>query len=518
MTYPPGDVLLTVAETAMADRLTMEAGVPGVQLMEAAGLSIARKILDLYDQGPVMVLCGPGNNGGDGFVVARHLRAAGWPVELALLGKASRLRGDAAVMARRWREEAGDKIQELSPDVLKEDHRIIVDALFGAGLDRPLQGVAADVVMRANEMPAVRVAVDVPSGLEGDSGQVARDPKTGQGSCLDADVTVTFFRRKPGHVLYPGKNLCGDIFVTDIGISPRVLDDIAPLTAINTPRAWLDHFPWPVSSGHKYNRGHAIVMSGGLAHTGAARLAATAALRIGAGLCSVVCPENAVPAHAAQLTAVMVKPLDSAETFETLLRDERLNVWCVGPANGVDQVTWFRVLRVLSHNRHAVLDADALTVFQDNPEQLFGALQQEARQAVGAQAVLTPHDGEFARLFPDLSAKQPGYNKLRSARAAAERSGAVILLKGPDTVVAAPDGRALIAENAPPTLATAGSGDVLAGLVTGLLAQGMPAFEAAAAAVWCHGAAAVRFGPGLVSEDIAAQIPAVLNDLADQVK
>lgn len=478
--------LLETDEMGRADRMTIQDGIAGKELMEAAGLSIVRLIVEKYDQGPAMILCGTGNNGGDGFVIARHLKEAGWPVEVALLGEVSALKGDAALMADRW----DGPVVKLSSDIL-QNQTLVVDGIFGAGLCRSLEGEVAAVIEKVNAMKAVRVAVDVPSGIMGDSGQVA-------GVAFEAHMTVTFFRRKPAHLLYPGRKVCGEVYVTDIGISDRVLGDINPACHVNHPDVWKASYPVLQPDGHKYDRGHAVVVSGDGAHGGAARLAAKAALRMGAGLTTVLCPQGAVAAHAAQLNAVMIR--DFSE-FDMSLADERLNVWCLGPANGVTAQTRDRVLSVLNAGRSVVLDADGLSVFEDNPQDLFDGLN--------SNCVLTPHGGEFARLFPEFAAQ----DKLSAARAAAALCGAVVLYKGADTVVAEPGGRAVISENAPPTLATAGSGDVLAGMITGLLAQGMPAFEAACAAVWCHGEAARKFGPGLISEDIESLLPSVIGGL-----
>ena len=485
--------LLTTEEMARADQMTIRAGTPGGDLMEAAGLSVTRHIMHRYAGIKTLILCGPGNNGGDGFVIARHLKDAGWPVTLALLGTCEKLTGDAAVMAGRW---DGD-ILPLTPEAI-QDHALVVDAIFGAGLCRDIEGPAANLIAKINGLDLDVVAVDMPSGLSGDSGQIL-------GVCLKATSTVTFFRRKPGHLLYPGRDYCGRLEVADIGISDRVLTDISPQTYHNDPALWRDQFPCPTLTGHKYNRGHGAVISGGPAHGGAARLAARVALRIGAGLVSVVCPEAAVVAHAAQLNAVMIKPFMGKGDIGTYLKDDRIGHWCVGPGGGVNERTRDHVLQILAAGRGCVIDADGLSVFADQPDRLFKAIAKS-----GQCPVLTPHAGEFARLFPDMAG-----GKLAAARAAARRSGAVVIYKGPDTVIAGPDGRAVINDNAPPTLATAGSGDVLAGLCLGLMAQGMASFEAALAAVWVHGAAATAFGPGLISEDIEGQIPATLSYISE---
>jgi NAD(P)H-hydrate epimerase len=335
------------------------------------------------------------------------------------------------------------------------------------------------------------VAVDVPSGVDGASGEV-------RGVAPQAALTVTFFRRKPGHLLLPGRLLCGETVVAQIGIKTSVLDAVAPDTAANDPSWWLGDFPWAETDGHKYSRGHALV-AGGAAMTGAARLAARSAARVGAGLVTVAAPEPAFQIYAAALTGVIVAPIADVDGFAALLADKRRNAALIGPGAGTGPETRDKALKILGASKSTVLDADALTVFAGCAADLCAAIK--------SPCVLTPHEGEFGRLFENSG------SKLERARRAAKASGAVVVLKGADTVIAAPDGRAAINENAPPTLATAGSGDVLAGLVLGLLAQGMPAFEAASAAVWLHGAAAHAFGAGLVAEDLIETLPAVLAGL-----
>ena len=479
--------LLSVAEMYRADARTIESGTPVVELMENAGVGVARAILARWPAGRVAVLCGPGNNGGDGFVVARHLKAAGWPVRLGLLGDPGRLTGDAAAMATRW-----DGATEPLSVALIDDAALVVDAIFGAGLARAVDGVVAELADAARTRGLPVCAVDVPSGVDGESGAV-------RGTAFRADLTVTFFRRKPGHLLLPGRDLSGTIEVVDIGIAEAVLDEIAPNCFANGRALWAGRFPWPTLGGHKYSRGHAVVVSGGPASTGAARLAASGALRAGAGLVTVASPPNALLVNAAQLTTVMTRPFDGVAGFRKLLADARMNAVLLGPGNGVDPATRDNVLAALAAAKRTVLDADALTVFQDTPEALF--------DAIAAPCVLTPHEGEFARLFQVDGAKPA------RAAAAARQSGAVVVLKGPDTVIAAPDGRVAINANAPAALASAGTGDVLAGFITGLLAAGMTPFDAACAGTWLHGAAGTEVGLGLIAEDLPDALPAVLRRL-----
>ena len=480
-----GDLaLLSVAEMYAADAAAARAGTPGLTLMENAGRAVAQTIVRRWAPRPVSVLCGPGNNGGDGFVAARLLAEAGWPVRLGLLGPRERLRGDAAAMAARWKHP----VEPLALTLL-DGAPLVLDALFGAGLSRPLEGVVLALAEASAARGLACAAVDVPSGIHGDSGAAL-------GGCFQAAVTVTFGRRKYGHLLLPGRAHAGEVVTADIGIPPAAIAGLDVRVHENAPPLWQAALPAPGPADHKYSRGHALVIGGNGARSGAARLAARAALRAGAGLVTVLAPEAAIPVYASQLTAVMVAP---QADLGAALADNRRNALLIGPGCGASPMTRVQALRALGAGKRCVLDADVLTAFRDEPAALFAAL--------GPDSVLTPHEGEYRRLFSHKG------DKLLRARAAARESGAVMVLKGADSVIAAPDGRAAINANAPPTLATAGAGDVLAGFILGLLAQGMPAFEAAAAGVWLHGAAAAAFGPGLIAEDVTETLPRVLHGL-----
>jgi hydroxyethylthiazole kinase-like uncharacterized protein yjeF len=487
--------LLTADEMGRADRLAMESGVQGATLMEAAGRAVADEVARRFpDKETVAVLCGPGNNGGDGFVAARYLLDRGYKVRLGFDGDAARLPKDAAAMAKRF---VGPH-EPLSPDTFIGSD-VVVDALFGAGLARPIEGKLAALIGSVNASGVPAVAVDVPSGVDGTTGEV-------RGVAIKAAATVTFFRLKPGHLLLPGRSHCGEVKLADIGIPASALATIAPKTFANEPALWLAQFPWPKDEGHKYARGHAVVVSGPLYSTGAARLAARGALRAGAGLVTVASPRDALQVNAAQLTAIMVREADDARGLKALLADKRKNAVLIGPGVGVGERTKEMVLAALGSDAAIVLDADAITSFGDDPASLFAKIASRA-----APVVLTPHDGEFARLFGDLI----GLPKLERARKASARSGAIVALKGADTVVAAPNGIASINATTSPWLATAGTGDVLGGVVLGLLAQAMPGFLAASAAVWLHGASAKTFGPGLIAEDLPETLPLVLRALAN---
>lgn len=495
--------LLTPDEMGRADRLTIEAGTPGIVLMERAGRAVADAVGFAHPLGSrVFVVAGPGNNGGDGYVAARILIERGYRVSLWSLVPVEKLVGDAALAAARYKGPvlpAG--FEAFAAGLERSD--VIIDALFGAGLARDLDGLAGAVVMALNASGKPVVAVDLPSGIDGLTGAV-------RGVAVKATTSVTFFRKKPGHLLLPGRAHAGPVIVADIGIRDRVIDELGIRTFSNAPKLWLDAIEPPQLQGHKYARGHALVLSGGMTTTGAARLAAIAALRAGSGLVTVLSPPDALMVNAMHLTAVMLKKCGSAEDLAAILTDARLNAILLGPGAGVGPATATMVEAALTGPRAVVLDADALTSFQDRPEDLFARIH-----AHDGAVVLTPHEGEFARAFPDL-AERSGKPKLERARTAANRSGATIILKGADTVIAAPDGRAVINDNAPPDLATAGSGDTLAGIVVGLLARGVPGFEAACAAVWMHGETGKRAGAGLIAEDLAGHLPAVLTELYRQ--
>jgi hydroxyethylthiazole kinase-like uncharacterized protein yjeF len=492
--------VLTSAEMGRADRLTIAAGTPGFALMLSAGQAVAGAAMDLVEEGPILVVAGPGNNGGDGFVAAAELAARGREVSVILLCERDSLQGDAASAARGWKYP----VLPFNPQAIGRP-ALIIDALFGAGLNRPLEGDPHDMIEAINANGAPVLAVDLPSGINGATGAV-------MGVAVRATETVTFFRRKPAHLLLPGRIYCGRVRVADIGIDASVIGEIQPQTFENIPQFWRKALPVPQIDGHKYARGHAIVVSGDIAATGAARMAGRGALRAGAGLVTLASPRNALAVNAAALTAVMVRAIDTVVEFAELLTDKRLNACVIGPGAGLGDRTRGFVLTALSAKRGLVLDADALTSFADAPDRLFEAI----KATHDPQVVLTPHEGEFPRLFSDISNKHPQRSKLERVRAAAERSGAIVLLKGPDTVVASPDGRAAIAANAPPWLATAGAGDVLSGMIAGMLAQGVPAFEAACIGVWMHGEAAREAGPGLIAEDLPEVLPAVFRRLYDE--
>ena len=515
--------ILTPKQMGEADRLTIEGGVDGYQLMESAGQAVATAAIDLLERktgsgasGMVCILCGPGNNGGDGFVAAQLLEEEGWSVIIGCSVEVDDLKGDARQAAEEW----GDEVYALSAS-LWDDSDIVIDALFGAGLDRPVTGEIAELIDALNMSGLPVLSVDLPSGVEGASGQIG-------GSAVRADQTVTFFRKKPGHLLYPGKASCGRLLVVDIGIDADVLEETGCCAFENGPALWLGNWPEALKpldviqaerlADHKFHRGHCLVLSGDALHSGAARLAARAALRAGAGLVTLAPPEEAAQSVAQHVTSIMIEPMKIAGSLDGLFDKRDCDILVAGPALGTGGDQQRLIKQALELDMGLLFDADGITCFAEGVAagSMSMAMMHDSPAAQSGRLVLTPHEGEFARLFPDLSYRmreEKRLSKLDCAVAASQRSGAVIILKGADTVVASPDGYAVIHSQGIPYLATAGSGDVLAGIVGGLMAQGMPAFDAASGAVWLHSQAGSTLGPGLISEDLIEVLPKVYEAL-----
>lgn len=506
-----GTEILTPEQMGLADRLTIEGGISGIRLMENAGQAIKDVVLKFYPETQrAVVLCGPGNNGGDGYVVARLLFELG--IETAIFcNENPRVSTDAAPAAERWRGPV-DLLENLK--IRQGD--VIIDAMFGAGFRGKLEGGYATCAEKVNKSGAPVIAVDLPSGLNGLTGSA-------DGASIIADHTVTFFRKKPCHLLYPGRQLCGRVHVADIGVSPRIIDEFFINLFENNELMFSAELPKAITDTHKYQRGAVGVFSGEGNATGAARLAARAAARAGAGAVTLLGPQNALATIANHVTSAMVREVETMSALHEVLEDTKFSAFVIGPAFGRLALLRAFVLAILAgrqppehgsetirraHRVDAgtaqrplglVLDADVFSAFAETPEILF-----EHLKSTTIRAVLTPHEGEFKRLFDKYI--DANLAKHEQARLAAKLTGAVIVFKGADTVIAAPDGRAAINANGGPELATAGSGDVLAGIIGGLLAQGMPAFEAAAAGVWHHGDAGAKLGPRLIAEDLADAI------------
>ncbi|OYU17592.1 MAG: bifunctional ADP-dependent NAD(P)H-hydrate dehydratase/NAD(P)H-hydrate epimerase [Rhodobacteraceae bacterium PARR1] len=542
--------LLTAAQMRAIEAAAIASGeVTGLELMERAGAGVVAAVLEEWPElaegaQRAVVLCGPGNNGGDGFVVARLLRERGWAVEVFLYGAPDNMPPDARVNYERWLgmgevsplDDYGalpvvGNIAALGP--MPPYDPLIVDAVFGIGSVRPTEGQLAEVLDHVNHVAEYKrtkvVAIDIPSGLCADSGRKI-------GETAGANLTVTFHRQKVGQLLGDGPTHCGNLKVCDIGlasfrVSGRSQDGTEVLERVRDgndlaeadwriPRSGVrlkdkPLRPWKWTQAHKYAYGHALILSGPSGRGGAARLSARGALRIGAGVVTLGCPPEAIPENAARLDAVMLRPLADAAALKNALEDKRINALCLGPALGVGVREAALMHVALAAGRDLVLDADALTILSQNAD-LFAALHEGC--------VLTPHAGEFARLFPDIAeklaapaTKGPAYSKVDATREAAQRAGCIVLYKGPDTVIAAPDGPCAINsaqyDRAAPWLATAGSGDVLAGFITGLLARGFSPFDAACTGAWLHVECARAFGPGLIAEDLPERLPAVFRGL-----
>lgn len=487
----PGDhpdfVLLTAAQMRAAEQAAFARGLPSFDAMRRAGIAVADAIIARWpaaSAGEVHVLCGPGNNGGDGFVVAATLRDAGYRVTIHALRSKDEYRGDAARAAAMWPGEI------LAPDPSRiaalEKSAIVVDALFGIGLDRALDEGVATLIEAINRSAALKVAVDIASGVHADDGRI-------MGAAVAADLTITFGWRKAGQLLQPGAERCGRVEVADVGFTSADLAAAVPSCWMNAPALWASNYPASRPTQHKYQRGHAVIV-GGAVMTGAARLAARAARRAGAGLVTLAVPSAVWPIYAADQPGAIVRAVDDRAALIATAGDERISALLVGSGLEPNAETAELVRTCMALSRPTVIDGGALA-------------DTDALTAGRAELVLTPHEGEFGRMFPDLVARE---SKVARALAAAERTACTIVLKGADTVVACPEGTAIVSDGAPATLATAGSGDVLAGIVAGLLALGMPPFLAAAMAVWLHARAAEGFGPGLIAEDLPDRLPSAL--------
>ncbi|MFW6413139.1 MAG: NAD(P)H-hydrate dehydratase [Oceanicaulis sp.] len=482
----PRHAVLSVDAMGKADRYAMDHGRSGAALMDAAGAALAEAIAARWSPRAIAVLCGPGNNGGDGWEAAVRLRAKGWPVEVFAMKTPGALKGDAACAAAKW----DGPVQGL--DACDPARFVLVlDALFGAGLSRPLDGEPARLAEACADKTVI--AADVPSGVLGDAA-------CSNGPAFNAALTVTFHRFKPVHLLHPGRAACGEIVLADIGVPDGWRTAADPVAEQNDPDLWTAPGLDIETGAHKHQRGRLCVLSGGQGASGAARLAARAGLRGGAGFVTLLCPPDALSECAASLQAVVTRAFDPEADFGEILGGHRAQAAVLGPGAGKDAETRRRVLQALGQGASLVLDADALTAFEGDQTTFLNALHD--------RCVLTPHAGEFARVFPDLA--DADANKIEVAQAAAKRAGAVVALKGPDTVIAAPDGRIRVNTHASPRLSTAGTGDVLAGLIAAFLAQGADAFDAASAAVWVHGEAGRRMGPGDTAAQLIEHLPAAL--------
>lgn len=489
--------LLTASQMQTVDATAASLGYDTFALMKNAGQVVAEQVQARFPNSKnITVVAGSGNNGGDGYVAATHLKSAGYSVSLVCYGAGAPRSTDANKAAALW---DGDVLrvhtEPASADALNliEKADIVIDALLGAGLSRAPTGVMAELIKAINRNDGFTVSVDLPSGVDGNALNVFEPT-------VKADLTVTFFRYKTAHHVLPCKACCGELHLAQIGLNEDVLPDNAPHVQLNDPDLWRLKIRPPSLHDHKYTRGHVVVRGGGRTSSGAARLSAQTALNCGAGAVTLSCSKDAAEVVANHLTAVMIAVHDQPEQFSAMLEDKRINVAVLGPGNGVNTLTQACVLAALAGNVACVLDADALSVFADNREAFIQALRSTSNTAV-----LTPHDGEFNRLWPDDSHDDlAGISRIEKARYASDVSQSVVVYKGSDTIIASPAGQLCVNHNAPAHLATAGAGDVLAGLIAAMLAQGMPSFEAACAGVWLHADTAKQLHYPMTAEQLCA--------------
>ena len=476
--------LLTNSQMSFVENQAIKSGKKSTELMENAGTAVVKLILKRYKNRNISVLCGPGKNGGDGFVVARLLKEQGWNVRLGLTS--SQKDKDSIEKAELWK----GNIEPLNESLLY-GNPIIIDAMFGAGLKRKLTGIPLALVTKINNKKLDCIAIDIPSGIDGDSGKILGDaPK--------CKLTITFFCAKPGHFLMPSKSKVGEVIIEDIGISNSFLKQINVKTFLNTPELWKKKFPIPTYDTHKYKRGH-LLIAGAANMTGATHLASSSARRIGAGVVTIGAPSSSCDIYKLGAFGHIVLPINNPGDWNNLLKNYKNTATLIGP--GLGKIAFLKdvVIAALNSKKPVILDADGLNIFKNNPLQLF--------HSTNRKHILTPHEGEFKKLFNFKG------NPISRVSRAAKKSGAIVLLKGSSTIIAHPNGKIIINDTGKPYLATAGSGDVLAGIIAGLITQGMNVFEAGCGGTWIHGRAAELFGPGLIAEDIPKLIPTILNEI-----
>lgn len=486
--------LLTTQQMAEIDDIIWNEMEDGFHLIERAGTNVAQLAITMFPEDkPIAVLCGAGNNGADGYIAATLLKEAGRNVTCF----AKPIKNENVIRASDLFTGAVKPFQSFDPLPFGG----IIDALYGAGLNAPLSAEDAELVAKANLSKIPIISIDIPSGVDATSGEV-------NGVAIQARATVTFFRKKTGHLLQPARSYCGIVHLTDIGINDEILLKVKSEIYENNMNLWINSYPYYNENINKFTKGHAAVFSGSLAQAGASRLSATAALRSGAGAVTLISPNESMQAHAAQITSLMLHETRNENDAIEFIKRRKINTAVIGPGYGSLEMAKQHVLALLKNDvlQSLIIDADAITAFHDAPSQLFKAIA-----ASKTAVILTPHEGEFKRIFPVIASRD--ISKLEKAVSAASLSNALIVYKGPDTIIADNKGRAVINANGTSLLATAGSGDVLAGIIAGLVAQGMPVFEAASAAVWMHAEAARQFGAGLIAEDIPQQLPAIITKI-----
>ncbi|MDX1950377.1 MAG: NAD(P)H-hydrate dehydratase [Rickettsiales bacterium] len=499
--------IFSAENTKKADSEAERFGISNFTLMCNAGeksADLVDKILDYKKKGDaVYILCGVGNNGGDGYITARILKERGYDIRLSNIGDLRKV-SELTLQAMDFAVSSGIEIEEFDEDYL-EQADLIIDAIFGIGLKRDITGDIAEIIEKINyaknsqKNKFLVFSLDVPSGVCSNTGEV-------RNIAIQADYTISYQTPKIGCYLLPAKNYVGKIEVADIGIPDEAFSEIYNPYFINSTDLWLDKFPFPKLESHKYHKGHIVIDGGEEDFTGASRMASIASMRVGAGLATICADEKSLPIYATSMLSVMVKRLKEIEDLEKYIKLKKVNSAVLGCGSGFDILAPLRVYHCLEEKLACVIDADVFSIFQEKPKEFIKALKKNKK------SVLTPHEGEFKRVF------NVDGSKIERASKAAKLCDNVIVLKGNDTIIASPDGRIAVNNNAPTWLATAGSGDVLAGIIGGLLAQNMPSFEAACAGVWIHSECANILGQGLISEDLIDAIPLVLQSLSQDEK
>jgi len=484
------EYILTNEEMAEADQMTIASGVPSIELMENAGKAVFNNI-PIKNIDRVLLLIGPGNNGGDGFVVARLLIEIGISVDIFFYNN-GKISNDCKI-----NKDKIDSQSFISEIRNYSSYSYVIDALFGTGFTRKIPSQLEKIfsIVKKNKIPVY--AIDIPSGINGNSSIV-------NGDCLECVKTITFFNKKKCHYLYPGKNFCGEVIVEDIGIKTDVFKEMMPKIRNNNPELWIKEFPFPSSFDHKYSRGLLIINCGPIYKTGAARLAGRSAMRVGAGAVKLICDDEAAKVLEPQISVELISVVKEKNEIQQIFKDRKVSSILVGPGNGVNDETKSRTLLALAFVKHVVIDADAITCFEKNPKELFVDTY--------PHTILTPHEGEFRRLFGDEIASIE--DKVVKTVEASKLAGSIVVLKGADTIIANPEGQAVINSSEAPYLATAGSGDVLAGIIASLVGDNkMSAFNAACAGTWIHSKLGELIGAGLIAEDLIDNIPLIIKKL-----
>ncbi len=485
------NAIFTSKSSYELDRLCVRRGIKFLDLMENAGKSAFTKIektiipsLKEFNK-KILILCGPGNNGGDGLVIAKYLLKSGYKVDISFpISSKSKIN-----------KYSNNKLKNLDISPQKFDdlnlikYSMIIDSIFGIGLSRNFSSNLIKIVEKINKAKACKVSIDIASGINSDSGDLMP-------ISIKANHTITFVAPKVGHYLLPGKINSGNIHVVSIGEKKSEILRATRLSKVelNIPESWIKKFKWPSKFDHKYKRGHILVKSGPLTSTGASRLAAVSALRSGAGVVTLASETSALEVNASHLTSVMLKEINNTEEFFNFVKEKKIKTLIIGPGSGVNQMIKELVIRAIKEEIEFVLDADGLTSFEKNPNELFDLLRKRRKRN---NIILTPHEGEFNRLF-----KFDNMNKIDKANKAADITNSTILFKGNDTIISSPKKITLLARESSPFLSTAGSGDVLAGICGSFLAQGMKSHFAAGAASWLHNEVGIESGPGLIAEDM----------------